>query len=194
MSLGSPPTGTQPPASPVPAAAHSPRIRPICFRSVPRRLSATKTLVLSCSSIGLTGCSPTVPRRCGTDLVLLSQLCSFCSSTLSVASHQPVSLPIRLARTRRCLMNGEPVTDLTTAVYEMRSVSLQNRNFDILPRHMGHLGLYWDEDDEEGDKRSKEGLKGLPTVIFVFPQGGEQFTTRKAHPGVQRHPTTRGWG
>ena len=131
-----------------------------------------------------------------TDLVTVPAL--FLLRTLSVASHQPVLLPIRLARTRRCLMNGEPVTDLTTAVFEMRSVSLQNRNFDILPRHMGHLGLYWDEGDdedgEEGDERSKEGLKGAPTVIFVFPQGGEQFTTRKAHPGVQRHPTTRGWG
>ena len=42
--------------------------------------------------------------------------------------------------------------------------------------------------------RSKEGLKGAPPVIFVFPQGGEQFTTRKAQLGVQRHPTTRGDG
>ena len=88
-------------------------------------------------------------------------------------------------------MNGEPVTDLTTAVYEMRSVSLQNRNSDILPRHMGQLGFFARDEDEEG---AYGGLKGSPTVIFVFPQGGEQFTTRKAQLGVQRHPTTRGWG
>ena len=86
-------------------------------------------------------------------------------------------------------MNGEPVTDLTTAVYEMRSVSLQNRNSDILPRHMGQLGFDARDEDE---KRAYGGLKGSPTVIFVFPQGGEQFTTRKAQLGVQRHPTTRG--
>ena len=98
-------------------------------------------------------------------------------------------LPIPLVRTRRCLMNGEPVTDLTTAVYEMRSVSLQNRNSDILPRHMGQLGFFARDEDEEG---AYGGLKGSPTVIFVFPQGGEQFTTRKAQLGVQRHPTTRG--
>ena len=86
-------------------------------------------------------------------------------------------------------MNGEPVTDLTTAVYEMRSVSLQNRNSDILPRHMGRLDFYVRDEDEEG---AYGGLKGSPTVIFVFPQGGEQFTTRKAQLGVQRHPTPRG--
>ena len=91
-----------------------------------------------------------------TDLVAVVP-CSLFAQTLSVASHQPVLLPIRLARTRRCLMNGEPVTDLTTAVYEMRSVSLQNRNFDILPRHMGHLGLYWGDDDEEGDGSERQG-------------------------------------
>ena len=103
-----------------------------------------------------------------TDLVTVPAL--FLLRTLSVASHQPVLLPIRLARTRRCLMNGEPVTDLTTAVYEMRSVSLQNRNFDILPRHMGHLGLYWRDDDEEaavekqgGPERGTAGHLRVPT-------------------------------
>ena len=67
-------------------------------------------------------------------------------------------------------MNGEPVTDLTTAVYEMRSVSLQNRNFDILPRQMGHLGLYWRDDDEEaavekqgGPERGTAGHLRVPT-------------------------------
>lgn len=54
-------------------------------------------------------------------------------------------------------MNGEPVTDLTTAVYEMRSVSLQNRNFDILPRHMGHPGLYWGDDNDEEEGEEKQG-------------------------------------
>ena len=73
----------------------------------------------------------------------------------------------------------------------MRSVSLQNRNSDILPHHMGRLDFYARDEDEEG---AYGGLKGSPTVIFVFPQGGEQFTTRKAQLGVQRHPTTRGDG